>query len=219
MPVNFSLPFSAERIASRLPVIVLLLCVMHLVVMLLHYQVTEIDWLIRGMFDLDEEQGFGTWFSSIILLLAALILLQHAQNLKLDQQAMVVAWRTLGLGFCLLSIDEVVGMHESLNTAIDISWAIPGGVIAVLIGIIYIPFLLHLPRNTMWLFILSGALYIGGAVGIELWTEPYAEEDLLDTLAYNLTTLVEEGLEMSGVVIFIRALLQHVTAHTTSHKH
>jgi hypothetical protein len=214
MSLQYSLQFSADRLSRLLPVIVLLLCLMHLVVMLLHYQVTEIDWLIRGMFDLDEEQSFGTWFSSISLLLAALILLQHAKNLDLAQQPMVVAWRILGFGFCLLSIDEVVGMHESLNTAIEMSWAIPGAVIAALVGIIYIPFLLHLPVKTRWLFILSGALYIGGAVGVELLTEPFEEEDLLDTLAYNLTTLVEEGLEMSGVVLFIRTLLLRVTVHT-----
>jgi len=205
------------RLPYRLAIAVIVLCVMHLLVMLVHYELMEIDWLIRSMFDLDEEQSFGTWFSSLILLFAAIILLVHAQNVRRRKQSMALAWWFLGAGFCLLSIDEIVGMHESLNTATEISWAIPGAIAAALIGLIYIPFLLHLPGTTMWLFIVSGALYLGGAIGVELLTESFAEEDLLDTLGYNLTTLVEEGMEMSGVVLFIRTLLQHINnQHDTS---
>jgi len=202
------------RLPYRLTIAVIVLCLMHLVVMLLHYEFFEIDWLIRGMFDLDEEQSFGTWFSSLILLLAALLLLFHAHNLEQTSQPMTLAWWVLGFGFCILSMDEIVGMHESLNTAIEISWAIPGAIAAAIVALAYIPFLLHLPSTTMWLFVASGALFLGGAVGIELLTESYAEEDLLDTLSYNLTTLVEEGLEMSGVVLFIRTLLQHINYET-----
>jgi len=207
---------SLTRLPYRLAIAVVVLCSMHLVVMLVHYEFVEIDWLIRSLFDLDEEQSFGTWFSSLILLLAAIILLFHAQKVSASGQPMAPAWWCLGAGFCLLSIDETVGMHESLNTATEISWAIPGAIAVALIGTIYLPFLLRLPRYTMYLFVASATLYLGGALGIELLTESYEEEDLLDTLGYNLTTLVEEGLEMSGVVLFIHALLQHITREADS---
>ena len=32
----------------------------------------------------------------------------------------------------------------------------------------------------------------------------------LDTLEYNLTTVVEEALEMTGVILFIHAILAHM---------
>jgi len=45
---------------------------------------------------------------------------------------------------------------------------------------------------------------------VELATEPFAENDALDTLAYNLSTALEEGMEMGGVLIFLKALLQYM---------
>lgn len=41
-------------------------------------------------------------------------------------------------------------------------------------------------------------------------TDWYADEDLLNTLAYNLWNTVEEGMEMAGVVLLIHALLKYV---------
>ncbi|MDP3517506.1 MAG: hypothetical protein Q8S94_10110, partial [Pseudohongiella sp.] len=58
----------------------------------------------------------------------------------------------------------------------------------------------------------SGALFVGGAIGVELYTEPYLHNDELNTLAYNLWTPVEEGLEMYGVILYLHALLQYMAA-------
>jgi len=68
----------------------------------------------------------------------------------------------------------------------------------------------NLPAQTRWLFILSGCIFVGGAVGVEMSTDWYADEDLLNTLAYNLWNTVEEGMEMAGVVLLIHALLKYV---------
>jgi hypothetical protein len=45
---------------------------------------------------------------------------------------------------------------------------------------------------------------------VERWTDWFAEEDLRDTLAYNLWNAVEEGGEMGGVVLFIYALVGYM---------
>ncbi|MCH8039862.1 MAG: hypothetical protein IH977_05880, partial [Nitrospinae bacterium] len=84
----------------------------------------------------------------------------------------------------------------------DYSWAIPGGITAAIFGLAYLRFLRHLPARTRWLFVVSGCVFLGGAVGVEMSTDWYDDEDLLDTLAYNLWNTVEEGLEMGGVVLF-----------------
>ena len=52
--------------------------------------------------------------------------------------------------------------------------------------------------------------YVGAAVGIENATDWYDDSDLLNTLEYNLTTVVEEALEMTGVILFIHAILAHM---------
>ena len=57
---------------------------------------------------------------------------------------------------------------------------------------------------------LAGALFLGGAMGVEFWTESYAEAKLLKTLEYNLTTALEEGMEMLGIIIFITGVLGYL---------
>lgn len=98
-------------------------------------------------------------------------------------------------------------MHETLNSLIEISWAIPGGIVAAFVGGVYLHFLFQIDRRTAFQFVIGGAVFVGGAVGVELGTDSYADNKQLDTLAYNLWTAVEEGMEMVGVLIFLKALL------------
>ena len=67
-----------------------------------------------------------------------------------------------------MAVDEVAGVHESINSVIEITWAIPAGFAALLIGLAFLPFLLPLPRRTALLFMLAGFIFLGGAVGIEI---------------------------------------------------
>ena len=101
-----------------------------------------------------------------------------------------------------LSMDEIAGLHETVNSLIDFSWTIPGGILAALFDLAYLRFLLHLPSRTRWLFLLSGIIFVTGAVVVERSTDWYDDEDLLNTLPYNLWNALEEGLEMGGVVLF-----------------
>ncbi|MBT3601961.1 MAG: hypothetical protein HN521_02740 [Candidatus Latescibacteria bacterium] len=107
-------------------------------------------------------------------------------------------------------MDEIAGFHETVNGLVEFSWAIPGGILAGIIGILYLRFLWHLPAQTRWLFVLSGAIFVGGAVGVEMSTDWYEDADLLNTLAYNLWTAVEEGMEMGSIVLFIHAILKYM---------
>lgn len=217
MPKHLKNTISADGQPLKLAVIILILSLAHILVMVVHYEITEIPWLVRELFDLDEEQSFGTWFSVVILLYTGYLLLLHARSVRNSTGRMWVQWQILGIGFCFLSLDEMVGLHETLNSATNISWAIPGGLLAIVIGVLYIPFLRHLPPHALWTFLLGGLIYVSGAVGVELATEVYAEEGLLDTLEYNLTTVVEEAMEMTGVVIFIHGLLRHVAGKRGEH--
>ena len=211
-PMSFTLKttWSANGLGRKLGWVIAVLSGLHILVMLIHYLVTDIPWLIVELFDLDEEQSFGTWFSVVILLFTGYVLLLYSASQSRQGDSGILAWRILGIGFCFLSIDEMVGLHETVNSVIEMSWAIPGGLIALAIGVIYIPFLMGLPRPTLFRFLIGGMLYVGGAVGVELATEPYAEADLLDTLEYNLTTVLEEAMEMSGVLVFLTGLLRHI---------
>jgi hypothetical protein len=47
---------------------------------------------------------------------------------------------------------------------------------------------------------------VGGAVGVEIIGAPMDA----DTMTYNLTTVVEEGMEMADVLLFLTALLGYM---------
>lgn len=106
----------------------------------------------------------------------------------------------------MLSIDEIAGLHESFNTVTDATWAIPGGILALVVGLTFFSFLSSLPTATRNAFFLAGCIYVGGAIGVEIIGAPMDA----DTMTYNLTTVVEEGMEMAGVLLFLTALLAYM---------
>ena len=119
-------------------------------------------------------------------------------------------WLGLALAFGLLSLDEIAGLHETLNSIFESSWGILGTVAAAVFGLAYVRFLRDLAASTRWRFLAAGILFFGGAVVVEMATAWYDDTDLLDTLSYKLWTAVEEGLEMTGVLVFLHALLGYM---------
>jgi len=166
----------------------------HLLLFYYHHEIAEVHWLILQLFNLDEENNLPTWFASFLLLNNAAVLLLLSKDTE-------HRWHWLGLaaGFLFLSIDEVAGLHESLNTSIEIHWAIIGAALIAIIGVVFIPFLIALPRNVASGYVLSGAIFVGGAIGIELLAQDMDEE----TLIYAYSTALEEGMEMLGALLFL----------------
>jgi len=211
-PHSPDLRISTARLLTGLIWVAIGLLAVHIALQYRHYLFEEVPWLGRQLFDVDEENNLPTWFSGAILLLNSCLLLVVAGRRRREGNPWARHWLGLGLGFLLLSIDEIAGMHETLNTLLgrEISWALPLGIVACAVGAFYLPFLWSLPLRTSALFGLAGGIYLGGAVGVELATEWYAEWHLLNTLDYNLWTALEEGMEMGGVLLFIRALVRYV---------
>jgi hypothetical protein len=83
-------------------------------------------------------------------------------------------------------------------------------------AVLFLPFLWAMPGRTRWLLMLSGAIYLGGAVGVEWGTIWYEDNGLLDTLPYNLWNALEEGMEMGGIILYIYTLLTHMANHSTT---
>lgn len=200
-PTPIQISINTFHYAYLMLVTALLLLTMHVTLYTYNYTVSELPWLLLQLFDLDEEYNLPTWFSSFLLLNNAFVLFVIAQA---DTSKYQLHWRIFAAGFLLLSIDEVAGMHESLNTAIEINWAIPGGIVALLTGVAFIPFLMALPRRRAALYIVSGLVFVAGAVVIELLSEDMDS----DSLPYMLAVAVEEGCEMLGAWLFLAVNLR-----------
>lgn len=203
-PININL----NRLLMGLWFVAVALVSIHILLNLIHYVVTDLPWLLRQIFDVDEEDSFPTWFSAFLLLLTSVSLWVNGAAETSTDPILAERWRVLGVGFLLLSVDEIAGMHETLNTLIDISWTVPAGILALAVGLYFVPFLLKIERRYAIRFVIAGAIYLGGALGVEVLTDPYLENDELNTLAYNMWTAVEEAMEMTGVLIFLGGIFQ-----------
>ena len=82
------------------------------------------------------------------------------------------------------------------------------GILTLAFGLLFLRFLRQLPPRIGKLFVLAGTLYVTGALGMEI-VGGFIVRD-----PHNLTrvfvNLVEEVLEMAGVVVLIRALLLYL---------
>lgn len=206
VPPVFEIPLHRGRVVRLLTWTASWLLFMHAVLWIWHFQVSEVEWYFLQLFDVNEEHNLPTWFSGFNLLVATAILGTILLEKRRLEDPQSKRWAVLFFGFCYLSIDEIAGLHETVNSIVEPSWAWGGLIIAVVVGLYFIPFLRSLPRHTFIQFFVAGAVFVGGAVIMELVGEPLDS----DSLAYAMSTLVEEGMEMFGIILFVRAQLAYL---------
>jgi hypothetical protein len=174
------------------------------------------DFALADALSLSLEANVPTWYSSMLLFSCALALFRAGER----GDGWRWHWWGLALTFAAISLDEVAGFHERLNRAarfgdalggaLHFGWVVPFAALVVVIGVLCVPFLAALPAATRWRFVGAGALYTGGALGIELvlgaWTSAHGEMNL----AYRLIDAVEEGGEIAGASLFLWSLHAHL---------
>ena len=130
----------------------------------------------------------------------------------------------------MLSIDEGAGLHERFSAlqlftgviipvTLSFSWLLYGAVFASMVFLLFIPFLRQLNRQTMALFLLSGAIFVSGALGFEFLAGWMFHEEIIATrvdLIYRTGVIFEEGFEMYGIALFNCTLFGHVVANRVS---
>jgi hypothetical protein len=168
------------------------------------------------LLSLSYEENVPTFYTAVLLLACAALLSVVALGAKRGGERFVKHWWMLAAGFTYIAFDEVLQFHEHAGKLIKgsglfyFSWVIPASILVLVIGLAYIPFLRHLPRPVRSRFVLAGAIYVGGAVGMDLplgwWTERHGE----DTLGYALIDATEESLEMLGLILFLLALVGYL---------
>lgn len=181
-------------------------------------------WGLVPLFHFDREQNLPTFFSALMLLFSAGLLAVSALKANAEGEK-YLPWGLLALVFAFLSIDEIASLHEKLDALIDYyvpasgilhyAWVAPYGVGVLVLAVILGPWFFGLERRLQVLFVISGALYVGGALGMEILSGFYYS-GLADT-GVEMKTLFGDGLasveelgEMTGVAVFIYALLTHL---------
>ena len=181
---------------------------------------TELRGLIKK-FDLGGESNIPAWFSSKLLLIAALLVGFIAAIKKTRKEEFSNHWLLLTFIFVFLSCDETVQIHEATGSHVHsianlpftkfIGWVIPYSLLVILFGAAYLRFFLHLPRRFKLLFASAGGIYVGGALGMELLTGAIGRV-VLEGRIHFLFNILEESLEMAGIAVFIYALLSYLSS-------
>lgn len=190
-----------------------------------HLSVDNTHWVYRlsNIFSVNREGNIPTWFNASLLFGAFLITAIIARHKVTHQLEWRGYWSSLALLFLYLTLDEAGEIHEVFTVPLQemleadgylyFAWIVVGIVFALVIGILFLPFVLALPRRTMMLFFLAGGIYVGGAVGIEAISANIWYENDGPTLTFSAVGAVEEFFEMTGVSIMIYALLKYLSEH------
>lgn len=169
---------------------------------------------------LDAELCLNAWYSSSLMLTAAILLWSIARLARWHQDADVIYWRVLSIVFVGLSLDEATSVHElALEPVRDAvgatgvfyyAWVIPALVLVPLFGLAYQRFLGRLTAPYGLWVLISGAIFVCGALGMEMaggWADvTYGEHSLPAIVLF----VIEETLELIGMTSFVIALMSYL---------
>lgn len=220
---HLRLPYSVNSMTLRLSGIAFYLAIQSIAARWFQEQFVDAPHVVNRFVrfvNINLEKSLPTWYSSLLLLLAAVLLGLIARSKTTVSYRKY--WHGLSYIFVYLSIDEATALHEELTRPLremlgtsgflHFAWVIVGAIFVGVVALAYIRFVFHLPTPICNLVIVGGGVFIAGALVIESYSASlYAISGT--TLPYSAIGTVEEFCEMFGVIIFIRALLLYWQTH------
>lgn len=173
-----------------------------------HADVVEI---LVAKLSLSYEGNLPTWFSSSLLLGCAVAagMIASARGPQHRQ------WWLITLLAGWMSLDEAAELHEHLgghigtNGILYFDWVIPAAAIVAALVLAFVPFIRTLHPATRTRLIIAGAVYVGGALVMELPLGWWTEQHGTDGFGYAIIDWFEETMEMIGAALACSALLAH----------
>jgi len=212
---------SPRQVTAPFAVVVAALIALHVIVNTLRFTLgNEKLFGLVFMFSLGADGNIPTFYSSFALLFAGCLLLFIGYLVRKLQRTRWIYWLGLGGVFCFLAVDEMLELHERLiepvrnvtgvSGLLYYAWVIPYAFALLALGLLYLRFLLSLPRRTAVMFVISGTVFVTGAVGFEMLGGLFFQTFGSNTPGYVVLQTVEESMEMIGVVMFIYALVDYM---------
>jgi len=177
-------------------------------------------------FNMDNEHVLQSYFSGLLLLIPAALLLVIAAWKQKTKAPFAIQWALLGLIFLYMTVDEVIQIHENWDVPLSnlisskgyfyIDWVRSAVILVAIFGLLYLRFFFHLPQRTMLLFGLSGAVYLMGVLGLEMLAGEYVSTYQQWGYDYGMLVAREETLEMLGMSLFIFTLHDYIRRHLTA---
>ncbi|WP_309569638.1 hypothetical protein [Deinococcus sp.] len=166
------------------------------------------------------EGNLPSLYNAALLLACALLLGLLASGSRPCGTADARGWRLLTWVFAYLTADEYLHFHEMLTAPmrgllrvdglLHYAWVVPYAVLGIILFVNLLPFLRRLPGRVFRNMLIAGAVYIAGAMGLEMIG---GKVDTLfgeNSLALVILSTIEEGLEMFALTFFIGVLIGYV---------
>ena len=177
---------------------------------------------VLRFFDMNAEANLPAWFSGALWQIGALLAYATWTAHRSRSLPNAGYWAGMVPLFLLMSLDEVGMIHESFGNVVkpmdgffSYSWVVVGIVLVAVVGVSYARFLSRLKPLPMALFVLSAALFLGGALVIEMIGAAVASGALeWFPFGQSWTRMIayEETLEMLGPIVLIHAILRILAA-------
>lgn len=175
------------------------------------------------LFDLHGEVTIPTWYSSMLLLLCAMVLGAITLIKRRAGDRFRHHWLGLAIIFVGLSAEESADVHGAVSVklqnafetsgALAYPWVIPAAILTMLVGLAYVSFLRDLEPTYRFWFMLAGAIFVGAALGMEVVQAAW-DSSRGDGWEYFVLVTIEESLEMIGAGIFFAATLSYLGSIT-----
>ena len=184
---------------------------------------------LTQFFDVGIEDNIPTIYSVVALVFAGVACLLTWAITRAVGAKDPIYWFFLGVVMVFLGFDEGATIHETIGSWVKRNyhgegyfrwlWVVPYGVLTAWFAAAYFPFLMRLPKKTRLGLILSGAIFVGGAIGVEMISAAEyeaAKEAGIRSLKYYLLYSLEEFMEMFGIALFIYYVLDYLASLTPS---
>ncbi|HEX7006074.1 MAG TPA: hypothetical protein VF274_02985 [Alphaproteobacteria bacterium] len=172
---------------------------------------------------LDLESNLPTWFQSVNLLFATLLLAAIGVAARRKGEPFAVHWLILAGIVLFLSLDEMAMIHERAIEPIQRITGRPEGMwaptwifvalaLVAVVGLFFLRFFLHLRPHMRLRLAAAAVLFVLGSVALEMVAAAAGGDE--ETFTYVLLSHAEEVLEMVAVVVLIDALLRQLQDRT-----
>lgn len=179
------------------------------------------------LFNLNSEYNIPAFYSASALWASAGLLWYIYKHEKKNHSKLFIFWKGLCYVFVYLGFDELMSLHEYFAKFSPYIWKNRPWTSEVNDWVLVYPFLLipfaafffrffwKLPTPTRVRFAIAGIMFVGSAAGMEVVAAYLHDMEELPNGADRLSTIIEEGLEMTAIVLFIRALLLYIREYVT----
>jgi hypothetical protein len=171
--------------------------------------------------DLNAEGNLPTWYSVVLLASSAAAVAAVAAQRRARRRPDASTWFGLAAVVALMSLDEMVSLHEAAGHVLDdhvdvpllgkYAWIVPGTAAAIAAAMVLLRAVRSLPLITRQRLVGAATVFVGSALGIEV-LEALLLNDGHNYLGdgMHILTGTQECLEMAGVILFLRAMLGEV---------